>query len=85
MQHILTRHHPGMWDGSVRKNQTFFDGRMSVDDVQGAIASVMRQNREALIAQGSSDAYQIRGTVDGVEYVLGVTNGRVGQFYPVRK
>lgn len=26
--------------------------------------------------------YQIRGNVNGVDYVLGMNRGRVGQFYP---
>jgi hypothetical protein len=27
--------------------------------------------------------YQITGNVNGTDYVLGLNNGRVGQFYPV--
>jgi hypothetical protein len=55
---------------------------MSVDDVQSAIRSVMQQNRETFIRNGSVGMYQVRGTVDGQDYVLGINNGRVGQFYP---
>ncbi len=82
MEHILTRHHPKYWDGSVKKTQSFFDSSMSVDDVQGAIGQVMRQNRDTLIQRGSQGMYQIRGNVNGVDYVLGMNRGRVGQFYP---
>ncbi|MGW4271681.1 hypothetical protein ACWEGQ_04790 [Streptomyces seoulensis] len=83
MQHILTRHHPKYWDGSAKKEQSFFDSRMSVKDVESAIGEVLRQNREKLVRRGSGGMYQIRGMVDGVRYVLGLNRGRVGQFYPV--
>ncbi|NJP49210.1 hypothetical protein HCJ93_03745 [Streptomyces sp. SBST2-5] len=83
MEHILTRHHPKMWDGSVKAQQSFFDPKMSVADVQDAIGQVMRQNRETLVQRGSRGMYQIQGNVNGVDYVLGMNKGRVGQFYPV--
>ncbi|MEU8227944.1 polymorphic toxin-type HINT domain-containing protein, partial [Kribbella sp. NPDC048915] len=82
LEHILTRHHPKYSDGSVKKTQSFFGSSMSVDDVQGAIGQVMRQNRDTLIQRGSRGMYQIRGNVNGVDYVLGINRGRVGQFYP---
>ncbi|MEU6263196.1 polymorphic toxin-type HINT domain-containing protein [Saccharopolyspora shandongensis] len=82
MEHILARHHPEYWDGSVKAAQSFFDSGMSIDDVQGAIGEVMRQNRDALLRRGSRGMYQIRGNVNGVDYVLGMNRGRVGQFYP---
>ena len=61
LEHILTRHHPKMWDGSSKAAQSFFDPRMSVADVQDAIGQVMRQNRDALIARGANGTYQISG------------------------
>ncbi|MFJ5234794.1 RHS repeat-associated core domain-containing protein [Kitasatospora sp. NPDC088391] len=84
MEHILTRHHPAYWDGSVKAQQSFFDSSMSIDDVQSAIGDVMQQNRETLIRRGGQGMYQIRGTVNGVDYVLGMNKGRVGQFYPIK-
>ncbi|WP_139119564.1 EndoU domain-containing protein [Streptomyces althioticus] len=83
MEHILTRHHPKMWDGSVKAQQSFFNPKMSVADVQDAIEQVMRQNRDTLVQRGSRGMYQIQGNVNGVDYVLGMNKGRVGQFYPV--
>ncbi|MFF8401720.1 RHS repeat-associated core domain-containing protein [Streptomyces sp. NPDC015684] len=83
MEHILTRHHPKLWDGSVKAQQSFFDPKMSVADVQDAIGQVMRQNRDTLLQRGSRGMYQIQGNVNGVNYVLGMNRGRVGQFYPV--
>lgn len=57
---------------------------MNVDDVQRAIGDVMRQNRDTLARLGSNGMYQVRGNVNGVDYVLGVNNRRVGQYYPVQ-
>ncbi|MDH6113512.1 RHS repeat-associated protein [Kitasatospora sp. MAP12-15] len=84
MTHILERHHPTYWDGSVKAQQSFFDPKMSVSDIQDAIGSVMQQNRDTLISRGSRGMYQIRGSLNGTNYVLGLNNGRVGQFYPVK-
>ncbi|MFI1166891.1 polymorphic toxin-type HINT domain-containing protein [Streptomyces sp. NPDC020801] len=81
-EHILTRHHPKYWDGSVKQAQSFFDPNMSVEDVQNAIGEVMKQNRDVLMQRGSKGMYQISGEVNGVEYVLGMNRGRVGQLYP---
>ncbi len=81
MKHILERHHPNYWDGSVKAQQSFFDARMSIDDITSAIKSVMSQNRDILASKGTKGMYQITGTYNGKDYVLGLNNGRVGQFY----
>jgi hypothetical protein len=81
MEHILTRHHPDYWDGSVTATQSFFDRKMSVGDIENAIGEVMKQNRGTLIDRGTNGMYQIRGTVNGTDYVLGINNGRIAQFY----
>ncbi|RCG29633.1 hypothetical protein DQ384_18760 [Sphaerisporangium album] len=82
LSHVLKRHHPKYWDGSQKAQQTFFDADMSIDDVVKAIGAVMRQNRSILLQKGANGTYQIRGKVNGITYVLGVKNGRIGQFYP---
>lgn len=41
MKHILERHHPNYWDGSVKAQQTFFDASMSIEDITSAIKSVI--------------------------------------------
>lgn len=55
---------------------------MSIDDISDAIEDVMKQNRDVLIDKGTAGEYQITGVSDGVEYVVGFKNGRMGQFYP---
>lgn len=82
MKHILERHHPYYWNGSTRALQSFFPERMSIDDITEAIGAVLRQNRDTLLRRGTNRMYQIQGSHDGVRYVLGINNGRVGQFYP---
>ncbi len=81
--HILSRHMPDLWDGSVKLEQTFFDPDMSTNDIQDAITSVMKENRDSLIDRGSNAIYQIKGLYDGREYLLGINNGHVAQFFPL--
>jgi hypothetical protein len=54
---------------------------MSISDVQAAIGDLARQNRARLMEIGAGTG-QVQGTVDGINYVLGVSRGRIGQFYP---
>ncbi|MBA2945869.1 putative T7SS-secreted protein [Streptomyces himalayensis] len=82
MAHILERHHPEYWDGSVKANQSFFDRKMTVEEVEHAIYETLKQNREKLTQPGNPQMFQIQGKVNGVDYVLGINRGRVGQFYP---
>jgi len=82
MKHILERHHPDYWDGSLKEGQTFFDPNMSVDQVADTITLVLEQNRDILSAKGTNSVYQVTGNVKGNTYVVGVKRGRIGQFYP---
>ncbi|MFP1961544.1 RHS repeat-associated core domain-containing protein, partial [Lonsdalea quercina] len=81
MKHVLERHHPEYWDGSIKKTQSFLDKNMSIGDVKDAINSVLKQNRNKLIEKGAG-TYQMKGSHNGVDYVLGLNKGRIGQFYP---
>ncbi|WP_440671411.1 ribonuclease YeeF family protein [Bacillus subtilis] len=82
MKHILERHHPNLWDGSIKSQQSFLNKEMTVNDVADAIESIMKQNREELTKKGTKFSYQIRGSYEGQQYVVGFQKGRVGQFYP---
>ncbi|HAK74514.1 MAG TPA: hypothetical protein DCP36_14940 [Sporomusaceae bacterium] len=55
---------------------------MSIDDVINVAEQVLQQNRNTIVNKGTNGMYQIEGIVDGVEYVLGLNNGRVGQLNP---
>ncbi|WP_160289108.1 hypothetical protein [Clostridium butyricum] len=54
---------------------------MSIDDITNTVSEVLKQNREKLIEKGTTGMYQVEGIVDGVDYVVGLNKGRVGQFY----
>lgn len=83
LRHILERHHPRYWNGSVKSSQSFLSEHLSVGDVADAIKSIMSQNRQKLIKIGTTKQGQINGTWGGVKYVIGLNRGRVGQFYPL--
>lgn len=83
MTHFLERHHPLYWDGSIKKDQTFYDKSMTVSDIEQAIKSVMSACRTQVTAIGPNGYAQLPDTtVGGVVYVLGLNKGHVGQFYP---
>ncbi len=82
MKHILERHHPNYWDGSIKAKQSFLSRKMSINDITDAIGSVMKQNRDTVISKGSVGKFQISGQYKGQDYVVGFKNGRIGQFYP---
>ncbi|WHX88036.1 T7SS effector LXG polymorphic toxin [Bacillus paralicheniformis] len=86
MKHILERHHPEYWDGSVKTTQSFFKKDLSIDDITKAIESILKQNRDTLTDKGfrgTTGKQQLTGTYNGVKYVVGFKKGRIGQFYPV--
>lgn len=83
MQHILERHHPAYRKGPDKANQTNFRKGMTIGDVEDAIRSVVRQNRGLMSRKGVHDTYQVEGVHGGVRYTMGVSNGRIGQFYPM--
>jgi RHS repeat-associated protein len=82
MAHILERHSPEFWDGSVKATQSFFPAGTSIGTIQDTISDVLGQNRDTLISKSSNSLYQVTGTVDGTDYVLGINRGHIAQFYP---
>jgi hypothetical protein len=82
MKHVLERHHPGYWDGSVKAEQSFLNKNLSIDDIQNIAGEVISKNRDIIISKGTRGMYQIEGEVDGITYVVGFKNGRIGQIYP---
>lgn len=84
MKHMLERHHPEYWNGSVKSSQTFYNPNLSVDNVKDIAISIAKKNRDVLEKKGTNSTFQVNGTVDGVEYVLGITKGHIKQLYPVQ-
>jgi hypothetical protein len=62
--------------------QQHADAEKSIQDVSSVVRDVMRQNRGVLVGKGTVGKYQISSTSGGVEYVVGINSGRVGQLYP---
>ncbi|MCW8129161.1 MAG: hypothetical protein KIS92_02145 [Planctomycetota bacterium] len=81
MKHILERHHPKYWDGTLKLVQSWMDKNTSVEEVVDIIESVLKQNRETILKKGTRGIYAVEGEVNGVKYIIGLNNGRVGQFY----
>lgn len=81
LKHILSRHHPSFWNGSTKTKQTFLFENMSIERIVDVIKKVLYENRQVIILQGTNDAYQLESTIKGITYVVGLSEGRVGQFY----
>jgi hypothetical protein len=81
LKHILERHHPQYWNGSLAKTQTFFHKDTTISDIVYGIKEVIKQNREILIEKGTNNMYQIDGMIRNVKYRVGFDYGRIGQFY----
>ncbi|MFD7310064.1 polymorphic toxin-type HINT domain-containing protein [Promicromonospora sp. NPDC059942] len=82
MQHILERHHPSYRKGADKEDQTNFKRNVSIQDVEDAISSVTQQNRGLISSRGIYETYQVQGVYRGYSYTMGITNGKIGQFYP---
>jgi hypothetical protein len=83
MGHFLERHHPRYWDGSFATEQSFFEARMTIGDVEDIVRQVVNQNQAKIIANGGTNVEtSIEGTVNGLKYAGKVDGGRVVQFYP---
>ncbi|WP_396021641.1 hypothetical protein [Bacillus cereus group sp. BfR-BA-01380] len=82
MKHVLERHHSDYWNGSVKAEQSFLNKDLSISDIQNIAGEVISQNRDIIISKGTRGMYQIEGKVDGITYIVGFKNGRIGQLYP---
>lgn len=82
MKHMLERHHPEYWDGSVKSSQTFYNPNLSVADIKDIAMSIAKQKSSELAKKGTNATFQVEGIVNGVEYVLGITKGHIKQLYP---
>jgi len=84
MKHVMERHHPRYWNGSIKNKQSFFSNNIDVDEITASIKETVKQNRE-FILQNSNPQYQVQGVINGKTYILGINNGRVGQFYSLEQ
>ena len=68
----------------MKARQSLFPKNMTIEQIEMAITEVLKQNRQAVAKIGTRDIGSVRGVVNGVEYQLGVSFGRVAQFFPLR-
>ncbi len=80
LKHILERHHPKYWNGTLATTQTFLLTDTTVADIVKIIKHVIKQNRKSILERGVVDG-QIDGIVKNITYRVGFKQGRIGQFY----
>ncbi|MDE9417988.1 RHS repeat-associated core domain-containing protein, partial [Acinetobacter nosocomialis] len=79
MTHILKRHHPEYWDGSIKSTQSFLCPNLSIKQIETEIRNVLQANREKLAESGANaKMFQLPKTNGRV---VGLNRGRIGQFY----
>ncbi|MFE3976581.1 MULTISPECIES: hypothetical protein [unclassified Peribacillus] len=54
MKHMLTRHHPKYWDGSVKAKQTYYNPDLSVNAVKKFALNIAKQNKTTLSKKGTT-------------------------------
>jgi hypothetical protein len=80
LKHILERHHPKYWNGTIEPFQSFLGKNMTIVEIVDIIKKVIKQNKKIIIKQGIVNG-QIDGVVNNVKYRVGFKKGRIGQFY----
>ena len=84
MEHILVRHHPLFWNGTIKSGQSFFSRNMSVGSIDNIIIQVIDQNRAAISKTTSATGFrQYVGEWNKIKYKIGIDKGVVTQFYPM--
>jgi RHS repeat-associated protein len=79
MTHILKRHHPEYWDGSVKKSQTFLCPETTIAQIEAEIEAVLKENGSRLKeGNATTGMYQLEGKNGRT---VGLKSGRIGQFY----
>ena len=78
MSHILTRHHPKYWTGTIDK--TLFNPSISSGKIRSQIITIINRNK----SQIRNGYGTINVKIDGQKYRLVISNYRVNTFYPVR-
>ncbi|SFB02084.1 Short repeat-containing protein of unknown function [Amycolatopsis marina] len=84
MTHILERHHPSYWNGSWKSQQSFFNGKVTVKEVEDVISQSINQHSKKIIDAGvDGDLSRLVSTVNGREYIMSISRGKIVQFYPL--
>ena len=81
LAHVLERHHPQYWDGSVKTVQTFLDEDLSMDDVTDLIKGTIQQGFDTRVAAGRRATFTYQAIIDGITYQARTEYGKVVQFF----
>jgi len=86
MQHIMSHHHPDMWDGSLKAQQTFFDKSITVRDVEHIAAKAASQMRTSAGRHGGANQKPAKINVnhEGRNYKVTIENDSIVQMYPLQ-
>ena len=82
MRHILVRHHPSYWNGTIKSSQTFFHHNTTINQIRNIAIELAKQNRTIIASKGTTSTFQVHGMLNGVRYTMGITNGHIRQIYP---
>ena len=66
-----------------KASQSFFPKNMSVSEIEHAISEVLKQNPTRIGEIGANGIGPMTGVVNGIRYQLGLSRGRIGQFFPI--
>lgn len=84
MEHILVRHHPLFWNGTIKSRQSFFSKNTSVGAIDNIIIQIIDQNRVAISKTTPKTGFtQYVGKYNKVNYKIGINKGEVTQFFPM--
>lgn len=83
-EHILTRHHPKYWTGSVGSNgkQSFFDPNLSAKTIQNYIKQTINSNSKSINSKIKKDTtINVVQKINGTRYNLGLYVDQNKQIY----
>ncbi|MCD9612159.1 RHS repeat domain-containing protein [Tenacibaculum maritimum] len=85
LKHILERHHPKYWSGSIKKSQSFFK---KGDDVINLLTKITDKYQDVIslqmkLSKGKSGQLLLKH--GGRTFQIGWKNGKIGQFFPLSK
>ena len=82
LKHMLERHHPRFWEGSLKRNQSFYPKNISVDELMDVIDQGIKHNRDklaTLVTRGG----QIEVKIGDILWTIGVNRGgHIRQLFP---
>ena len=81
IKHILERHHPAFWNGTIKRTQTFFADHLSLEDVGNIAGEIIKQNR-ATILNSTESAIELAGKIGAQEVRMVLWNSRVVTLFP---